>query len=214
MTPAQRAAAALARLCGPAVATAAVPVGQGGPLWPDEAAAMTRAIPRRLAEFAAGRTAARAAMLRLGWPAAAIAVAPDRAPVWPNGLSGSLCHDAGMALAALRASAAPLGIDCEPDAPLDPALWSEIAFDGELEALAGWDPGRGARLVFAAKEAAYKAQYPLTRQVIGFDALRISVDGARLVARFARPVGGFARGAELRGGWAIQDGRLLVAIGG
>src|SRR5690606_967724 len=53
-------------------------------LWPVEHAAISHAVPRRQREFAAGRTAARAAMSQLGWPPSAVPSAPDRSPIWPD----------------------------------------------------------------------------------------------------------------------------------
>ena len=69
------------------------------PLWPGEA--LPGAIPRRQTEFSAGRAAARAAMTSLGFAAAAIPAAPDRAPVWPPGITGSISHSATACLAIL-----------------------------------------------------------------------------------------------------------------
>ncbi len=198
---------------GPEAAACAVPIGAGGALAPAEIPAMARAIPSRRAEFAAGRDAARRAMRRLGLPAMAVPMRPDRAPLWPEGLCGSISHDADLAVAVVRRGAGALGLDIEPATPLDPALWSEIASTDEIgQPVPGVGPGQIARLVFAAKEAAYKAQYPASGRVLGFEAMRIEIVGDGLVARLRMAVGPYADGTAFRGAWAIMDGRFVVMV--
>ena len=202
--------AALAeQLFGPGVAVVTVAIGSGEAPWPEEAAAVRRARPSRQSEFAAGRHAARAAMVRLGLPALPVPQAADRAPVWPAGLRGSISHDTDLAVAAVSRGGADLGLDIEPAQPLEPELWAEIALPGEIEALAplpALSHGMAARLLFCAKEAAYKAWYPGAHEVIGFDAMRIEVAGDRVLAwpRAARE--------PLRGGWGMAEGRFVVAM--
>lgn len=179
-----------------AVATADVG-GTPAPLWPEEGAAVTRAIPRRRAEFAAGRAAARAALAQLGEPPEAIPAGLDRAPIWPRGVVGSISHAGAVAIAVAARIAdsgiAALGVDVEPDRPLSPDLIGDIADDAEIARLAPLPAPAAALRIFSLKEAAYKAQYPLTRQLLGFPDLRLTPDG--LV--FAHAVPPFAAGALL-----------------
>lgn len=172
---------------------------------------MARARPARRAEFAAGRAAARRAMERLGLPPRAVPMGSDRAPVWPQELHGSISHDDGLAVAALCPRGPDLGLDLSAAAPLESALWPEIALPGEIEATA-LEPGLAARLVFGAKEAAYKAQYPRSRALLGFDAMRVQVMGEGLAARLLRPAGPYAAGTVFHGGWEICSGRLIVVV--
>ena len=100
-----------------------------GRLFADEQAGITSAVPSRRAEFVAGRTLARVAMRRLGLPPQALPVGPDRAPLWPANIVGSITHAAGYCAVAVGArcasSSAPglrsIGLDLEPD-NLDPAV--------------------------------------------------------------------------------------------
>lgn len=178
---------------------------------PEEFKAVAHAIPARQAEFAAGRAAARQALCALGLPPAAIPGAANRAPCWPTGLSGSIAHAAGLAIAALRRGA-PLGIDIEPDAPLAPDLWPLICQPDELAALPFPDRGHYVRLIFSAKEAVYKAQFPLTGTVIGFDALSVRLTDTGFSARFCRPVGGFTTGQGIPGRIARANGVILTGV--
>ncbi|GAB1479836.1 hypothetical protein MASR2M74_24040 [Paracoccaceae bacterium] len=165
------------------------------------------AIATRRAEFAAGRAAARAAMAALGLPPAPIPMGEDRAPVWPLGVTGSISHCTGacLAVAGMADHWCGLGVDVEPLAPLDPSLWPVILCPTE---------GQGGLLAlrsFVAKEAAYKAQYPLSRTVFDFHTLRLDWQGDFFTARFTRPVAPFWPGAVLQG-QLVQAGGFLAAF--
>ncbi|TYO88760.1 4'-phosphopantetheinyl transferase family protein [Oceanicella actignis] len=223
---------ALARGLFPAgVAVAAAdPRAPASGLFGEEAAAVARAVEPRRREFAAGRRAARAALASLGIAPAAIPMGADRAPVWPAGAVGSISHTAprpgatgpaACAAAAARADAfGALGLDVEGAAPLAPALRAQILVPAEAEALEARpeaERGRLAKLIFCAKECAYKAQYPLTGALFGFEGMRIdwsfAPDGraGRFAAVFLRPAGAFAPGDRLEGRFAFAGG--LVAAG-
>ena len=152
--------------------------------FPEEIAAMARAVPQRRAEFFAGRRAARSAMARIGLPAVPIPMGPDRAPVWPDGILGSITHVNRHCIAVvgwgrdLRA----VGIDIETDTPLDDDLIPEICRPEELTGIPKSAWPIHAKRIFSAKEAAYKAHYPLARQIFGFHGLSVDLTKGR--ARF------------------------------
>jgi len=204
--------AALAGLFPPGVAVAAVPVtADHSPPDPAEAPAVAAAVPARRAEFAAGRAAARRAMAALGHPPAAIPMGLDREPLWPAGLEGSIAHAAGVAVAAVRVGR-PIGLDVEEDAPLEPDLWPVICDPDELARLPGEDRGRLVRQVFSAKEAAYKAQFPLTRSLFGFDMLVLRLEGGGFTARFRQDVGPLVAGHQMCGRIAWVQGLILTGV--
>lgn len=177
--------------------------GRAEPLWPGEA--VPGAVPARLAEFALGRSAARAAMRALGVPPMAVPMQADRSPLWPTGLTGSISHCAGacFAILARRADSVGLGLDIEPVQPLDPDLWPVILRPEERSL----DP----LTVFVAKEAAYKAQYAVTGRVFDFQTLSVTLDGQGFIARFQQDVGQFATGSALAGRM-VQTARHRAAI--
>lgn len=177
-------------------------VGEYSSLKPEEDSAMARALPARRAEFAAGRAAARQALGR----DVAIPMGADRAPVWPPGDAGCITHAGGWAMAV--AGTGLLGIDLEDDADLPDDLRETILRPEERSA----DP-RTARLIFSAKECAYKAQYPLTRALFGFDVLSVTLGAGRFRAEFRQSVGPFAIGAALEGRHAIGGGFILTGTG-
>ena len=171
MTPIE---AALRDMLGPSVAVAlSDPRETTDDLMPDEQAYITRAIPKRRYEFAAGRRAARHALTELGLPPTAIPQAPDRAPVWPEGIVGSITHCDTLCIAALAPKSVynSLGIDIEPSTTLSADLHKAICTAPELHYLASLPSetrGVDAKRIFCAKEAFYKAQYPLTLKSLGF----------------------------------------------
>lgn len=147
--------------------------GDPGQLWPDEREAVQKAIPRRQREFAAGRQAAREAMARIGAPAQAIPCGSDRAPVWPEGLVGSITHNAHLCIAVVGRyiDVHAVGIDIEEHHPLESALWPAICTREELATLENLPPsarGFWVTRVFCTKEAYYKWQYPQTGRMLDF----------------------------------------------
>ncbi len=186
---------------------------------PFEDALVRRAVPRRQAEFHAGRAAAHAAMLTLGVSPRPVLAGTDRAPLWPDGLTGSISHSttACVAIIGLRADWAGIGVDIEEDTPLCPDLVPEICTAPEQHWLAGLpatERGLMAKLIFSAKEATYKAQYPLSCALFGFDALCVKIDRvqARFSARFVYPQPPFAKEVVLTGSYAHAAGVLVTGV--
>ncbi len=167
------------------------------------------AVPRRLREFSAGRAAARAALAQIGLAPVAIPHGADRAPVWPRGVIGSISHSATQCLAV----ALPLGvvrgigIDLEEDTPLAPDLWPLVldAVERSTQVQA-----QQAKQVFSAKEAAYKAQYPLTKTMLDFHDLRITLGDGTFQAQLQRAVAPLTAGDRLHGRISRSQGHILT----
>lgn len=182
MTDLPTLAAALRACVGPGIGVGVTdPRGVSDPLFAEETAATRKMVEKRHREFAAGRAAARAAMADLGLPPVAIPMGHDRAPVWPEGLCGSISHCAGaaVALVAHHDTATTLGIDIEDDTPLDADLWPDILTSQEVDWLMRQpEPTRGrhAKAIFSAKEAVYKAQYPLTGRMLSFGDITVRLN--------------------------------------
>lgn len=185
-------------------------------LLPEEAAHVAAAILKRQQEFTAGRAMARQAMAVLADAPVALPIpaGADRAPIWPDGWQGSISHKSTLCLAVVGRSGALLGLDLEEDTPLAPDLIPTICTEAEIAQIAGRDAGRLAKLIFSAKEAAYKAQYALTRQVFGFHRLEMRLDQppGRFEAAFTQSTGGFAKGDLLTGRYCRARGHLVTAV--
>lgn len=155
---------------------------------PGEAALIASASPRRRADFARGRLAARAALAKAGVPGVAILADADRVPCWPAGLVGSIAHTAEVAVAvvARAAEVTAVGVDVEVAAPLSPEVWDQVLTVTEratVMALPAAERGWAALRHFCAKEAAYKAGFPSRRRIIEFSAMAIEFAGEAFVAR-------------------------------
>ncbi|MGW4891832.1 4'-phosphopantetheinyl transferase family protein [Kitasatospora sp. NPDC004240] len=190
-------------------------------LEPAEELAVARAVESRRREFGTVRHCARTALGRLG--VAYRPLVPGRlgAPSWPDGVVGSMTHCAGYRAAAVARTGDlhSLGVDAEPDEPLPEGVLGTIALPSEREQVTAllatdrqvsWD-----RLLFSAKEAVYKAWFPLAGQFLDFSEAELSLapDGtfrARLLVPGptvdGRPLEGFT------GRWATRDGLLATAI--
>jgi 4'-phosphopantetheinyl transferase EntD len=210
---------ALARpLLGAGVALA-IANPQGHPPMPytEESASLSpRAVARRRNEFAAGRSAARDAVAQLGLKPGPILAGHDRAPIWPDGLVGSITHsrDCAMAAVARRDDAKGIGIDVEESTPLEDKLFNIICSESErawLQTQA--EPALMAKLIFSAKEAAYKCQYPLSKRLFGFEGMELEIDlkGRAFQARFTEDQPPFGRGAAIPGRFAIGAGLIVTA---
>ncbi|MCC5969953.1 MAG: 4'-phosphopantetheinyl transferase superfamily protein [Pararhodobacter sp.] len=182
-----------------------------------EQRAILGAAPARQREFLAGRMAARRAQQALGRAPQPVLMGADRAPVWPAGLRGSISH-AGRACVAVVTddpAIAAMGVDIEDDAPLPKDIHDTVLLPEEQHWIGQQtSPDLLARLFFSAKECAYKAQYPLTRQLFGFDVITIRPDllARSFEAQFMQAVPPFASGALLAGRFSIDEGLIITAV--
>jgi 4'-phosphopantetheinyl transferase EntD len=187
---------------------------EGGLLEP-EGQAVVGAVDRRIVEFTAGRVCARHALERLGADAATpILQGEDRAPIWPEGFVGSITHtDSWCAVAVARASEVrAIGIDLEPSTPLKESIVNRICTPAEREWLSKVPDSRlMAKVVFSAKEAIYKCQYPLTREFLGFQAVTLHLDDGVFRAVFQQDAGEFRYGDSISGRYLIEEGVVATA---
>ncbi len=197
------------------VAVAAVPIipADSTTLWPAEQLAIARAVPSRLAEFVAGRTAARRVLHLLELAPAALPMAPDRAAIWPEGVFGSIAHAGGIAVAVARREGV-VGVDVEDDTDLPPDLWPIICLPEELRRLVPIRKGHQAKRIFCAKEAVFKAQAPDSRGMFGHEILSVSLAETSFDAQFLADVGAFRFGQIVRGRIALVEGLILAGVAG
>jgi 4'-phosphopantetheinyl transferase EntD len=191
-------------------------------LFPEEVAAVAKAVDKRRREYSTVRHCARIAMAELGYAPAAVPTGPDREPVWPSGLVGSLTHCDGYRAAALALDSRlmAVGIDAEPHAPLPNGVLKTITRADELvrlDALAAefpdthWD-----RLVFSAKESVYKAWFPLARCWLGFEDASLVVEPASqtftaTLYKTGPDIGGRPL-TSLSGRWRVHDGLVVTSV--
>jgi 4'-phosphopantetheinyl transferase EntD len=180
-----------------------------------EAAAVAGAGPGRRAEFATGRACARAALARLGGPAAPIPRRPDRGPQWPAGFAGSITHCPGYraAAAARTRDLRAIGIDAEPHQPLPERVRRRVLLPAEQRWCRRQPPGvHFDRIMFSVKESVFKAWHPLTGRWLGFRDAEVSVCPAagRFSVTLLVPAPDCLR-RGLAGRFRVAGGRIVTA---
>ena len=191
-------------------------------LFPEEQRAIRSAIEKRRREFTSGRGCARLAMARLGFPAAPVVPGPKGEPIWPHGLVGSITHCRGYraAVIARDVDVRSVGIDAEPNEPLPEDVIDDVTNRAERGSIAeltrshpsiSWD-----RLIFCAKEASYKAWFPITGRWLEFSDVVVTIEpqqkrwAATVAVHGGRDV--CAPPTWLEGHFLVRAGLILVAV--
>jgi len=152
--------------------------GNPSALLPGEGQKLGKAVLKRVQEFSAGRLCARALLAEFGIHDFPIKVAEDRQPLWPENLVGSIAHTAGLcaAVVAQQTLLRAVGLDTEVAESVKAELWPFICTPTEIDWLGSLPQGEqamAATLVFSAKEAFYKCQFPLVGERLGFHDVRV-----------------------------------------
>jgi len=190
---------------------------------PEEVPLIAKSVAKRRNEFVTVRYCARKALGELGVAPVPILKGQKGEPCWPDGIVGSLTHCEGYrgAAVARHDEVRSVGIDAEPHDVLPDGILDAISLPGEraeLRALPSglhWD-----RILFCAKEATYKAWFPVTRRWLGFEDAHITFDVDETGTS-----GGFVSQilidpaavsgpplTTLSGRWSVRDGLALTAI--
>lgn len=191
---------------------------------PEEEPLIAKSVAKRRNEFITVRYCARVALGRLGVPPAPILKGDKGEPCWPDGVVGSLTHCAGYrgAVVGRSATVRSVGIDAEPHDVLPHGVLAAISLPEERSEMhrelplgLHWD-----RILFCAKEATYKAWFPLTKRWLGFEDAHITFDVDSLgssggfVSRIL--IDGLALSGPplttLTGRWSVDRGLVLTAI--
>jgi 4'-phosphopantetheinyl transferase EntD len=195
-------------------------------LFPEEEAVVARAVDKRRREFTMARVCARRALAAIGVAPGPILPGAKGAPAWPAGVIGSMTHTAGYraAVVARRSELISLGIDAEPNEPLPGQVLGAVSLPDERRWLAELPAGTGGvhwdRLLFCAKEATYKAWFPLAGRWLGFEDALITVtrDGEGGTGTFTSRLlvsGPTVDGTEITaftGRWLAGNGLVIAAI--
>jgi len=193
----------------------------GAGLFPAEQRLVAGALPERRRAFTTARACARGALAGLQVEPRPILPGPGGAPCWPGGVVGSITHCRGYRAAAVGRlpGVLAIGIDAEPDAPLRPGVLRRLASPAEAEHVdrlgvedpcVNWD-----RLLFSAKEAAFKTWFPFAGEWIGPDDVAVVLEPGGTFAASVRVEGAATAGrlgTELPGRWRARGGVLATAV--
>jgi 4'-phosphopantetheinyl transferase EntD len=161
---------------------------------------------KRRRDFALGRACARAALSKLGYDDVAIGRDKNGAPLWPQGVVGSIAHTTGygVALVARLGQFSGVGVDAERMGGVTQNLWPRLFDAQECDHLIGLEAEgqkRAATLFFSAKEASHKAWG--IKSALVFRDIHIAPRGDGFAA---------TRGSEsLEGRYAVEGDLILTA---
>lgn len=160
--------------------------GDEAALTEDEALSIASTVLSVRRASGAARRVVRDLLAPFGHPGCAVLKTASGAPAWPHDIIGSIAHDDHVAVAtvARRGAVAALGIDVEPAEPLPDDVLDLVATETERPGLA--DDPLGGRLLFAAKEAVYKAVYPLDGIFLDYHDIQVDLVGRRAVVNNGR----------------------------
>jgi 4'-phosphopantetheinyl transferase EntD len=191
-------------------------------LLPEEEKIIAHAVDGRRRDYAAVRSCARACLGRLGYGPVPILPGLAGAPSWPPGVLGSMTHCAGYAAAAVARvpQVSAIGIDAEPDAPLPDGVLDLIATPAERDRLDATRPETDGphwdRLLFSAKEAVYKAWFPLVGEWLDHQEAEICFDpqAGTFTAQLSRNglIIDHHQIHRLHGRWIQKQGILATAV--
>ncbi len=190
---------------------------------PEEEPLIARSVEKRRREFITVRGCARSALGQLGVPPVPILKGEKGQPRWPDGIVGSLTHTAGYRGAVVgRATAVrSVGIDAEPHGVLPTGVLDAVSLPAERDELSALPAGvHWDRVLFCAKEATYKAWFPLTQRWLGFEDAHITVEtdetgsAGSFTSRILIDPAALSGPplTVLRGRWAVAQELVLTAI--
>ncbi len=124
----------------------------------------------------AARLVARALIEKLGMAPGPILRRGRDSPIWPAGVLGSLAHDDRIAVACVARSEdlLSIGVDVEPDETLPAELIETVATPRERERYSA--EVLASRRLFVAKEAVFKATFPLDGAWLDFHDIDVDFD--------------------------------------
>jgi 4'-phosphopantetheinyl transferase EntD len=185
---------------------------------PEEEPLIARSVAKRRNEFITVRHCARLALGELGFPPVPILKGDKGEPCWPDGAVGSLTHCTGYrgAVVGRESAVRSVGVDAEPHDVLPNGVLDAISLPEERSEIAALPSGvHWDRILFCAKEATYKAWFPLTKRWLGFEDAHITfgpdgsfvstilIDGETLSGP---PL------TKLAGRWSVAQDLVLTAI--
>lgn len=169
------------------------------------------AVAKRRAEFRAGRHCAGRVLAQLGMRAELVGIGPQRQPLWPQGVVGSITHCQGYcaAVAGLEKDVSAVGIDVEENTPLDPDLM-ELVCTAEERLWLEQTPWNGearrwGKLLFCIKEAVYKAYFPRHGTFVDFQQATVTLNPGGQGFQTQLRLGPDGRMLEYRGRYAGDE---------
>jgi 4'-phosphopantetheinyl transferase EntD len=164
-------------------------------LHPEEARILApRACRRKQAEFALGRAASHIALTQIRAESSEpILRGPGGEPLWGDGIVGSIthCFPWSVAVVVKGSNRFAIGVDLETTVGIQGTDISHLVCrDAELDWVRHGNFQERLTMIFSAKEAVYKAFYPLCRRYIDFKEVELTwfPEQSRFQAEFPEPL--------------------------
>lgn len=195
-----------------------------GLLLPAERTGVERMGDARAAEYSSGRRVAREALRLLGiedWPVAVRGRVPGdtwgRAPLWPEGVVGTITHSRTLSLALVvhRARLVGVGADLETGNRVSERVAERVLNERErarqrARQQAHLDEPDWRTLLFSAKESVYKAVNPVAGEFLGFEDVEIAAAAGEFTATTTRACASTAWAAAGKGHFLRTHGHWLT----
>lgn len=179
---------------------------------------LQRAVTKRRAEYLASRFCLQQALAGWGIPSFLLRNGPDRSPLWPQGICGSLSHTHQQICALLtRRQDRLLGVDCER------IMSAQVASETHPMLITAAEKTRleqsqvpfttALTVAFSLKESLYKALYPRVLQFMDFSAAEViecSDDLQRIRLRLTQTLSGEMGGGRVFEGRAILQPEQVI----
>ena len=152
------------------------------PVHTDEWQLVAKAGKKRQREFLCGRYYAHQLLQAAGYTDYCIARDEKGCPIWPDGIAGSISHtnDYCVAILSSQGAVTTVGVDLEECGRMKESLWPRLFTTSELKRIhAANTPAERMRLaaiMFSAKEAFYKSDYPLNGRSYDFTVVDVLLD--------------------------------------
>jgi 4'-phosphopantetheinyl transferase EntD len=165
-----------------------ISTGDEDALLPSETLTLRTSALKVRRQSGAVRIVARQLLSTFGVHDVALPRTESGAPLWPPGFVGSLAHDASVAVAAAASAEhyIALGIDIEPNEELPPELVNVVTTLAEHEQYSA--DILQSRLLFAIKEAVFKATNPLDGVFLEFQDITVDLNAKQAFIRNGRKI--------------------------
>lgn len=187
-------------------------------LYKEEQVLIEHAIEKRQNDFTAGRMCAKKALANLGIKEFPVLMDSKGAPTWPAGVSGSISHARSCcaAVVARVQKGESLGLDIEEVSRIKESVWEYSFGPEEISWLRkqSAESQKWASVIFAAKEAFYKAQYPLTHSWLGFKDAIILIDQAsgEFTVELLMELGEWSKGKLFKGKYGFFNDYVAAGV--
>jgi len=172
---------------------------------------------KRLTDFSTGRYCAIKALEQLGIQDTTIPIGADRAPIWPEGIVGSISHCDKLvgAIIAKKTDHISLGLDIEEIGRVTPDLWDLVFTENEkvyLSSLCERKLEEHSTAIFSIKEAFYKFQHPITKIFLDFLDVEVSLPTFEQVIVLAKSVSQESLIRKNKADWFIEKDCIISII--